>query len=117
MRPRAWRGWSQRKTARTPSTRDSGGRHGDDRDRTDLGGQKRQTGGPPGHTAPRKEEVARIMLATRERNADGDEDDQRKEQNRVVGPGQRRSGRRHSRIIRDLHAAGRLLQRGRVYGA
>src|SRR5262249_52237564 len=80
--------------------------------RADLGGQERQAGGPPRHAPPGEEEVVGVVLAAGERDADDDEDRERDEKNRVVRPGQRRSGRWHSRIIRDLHASGRLLKRG-----
>src|SRR4030095_5069396 len=65
-----------------------GGGHRDDGDRADLGGQERETRGPPGNVPPREEEVGRVLLAARESAADGDEGDEGDEEDGVVGPGE-----------------------------
>ena len=65
-----------------------GGGHRDDRDRADLGGEERQAGRPPGDLAARQEEIDRVTLLAREADADGEQDDQRTGQNRVIRPGE-----------------------------
>ena len=70
-----------------------GGGYRDDRDRADLGGEERQRRGPPGHTAPREEEVDGVALLSGEGAPDDEEDGEDGEEDRVVRPAQR--GDRH----------------------
>jgi len=53
-----------------------GRRYRDDRDRADLGGEKRQARRPPGHAPARQEKVDGVVLLPREVEADREQDRQ-----------------------------------------